>query len=478
VEDPLNSRQEWLRAIPSVERLLEHSEMVKLAREIPRWMVVEAAREVLAEKREAIMAGRETGEAAPGELVEAAARRARAKVPLGIRRVINATGIVIHTNLGRSLLSERAVEAVRDAAGGYSSLEYDVASGKRTSRTRHVEDLLCKITGAEAAFVVNNNAAAVLLALNTISSGGETIVSRGELVEIGGSFRLPDVMEQSRAVMVEVGTTNRTRVSDYAEAITPSTKVLLKVHHSNFEMTGYVEEVGSRELAELARERGLVVMEDLGSGALVDLAGLGTEKEPMPQESLGAGVDVVTFSGDKLMGGPQAGLILGGRETVARMKANPLARALRIDKLTLAALEETLRHYLDLKKGQEQIPTLRLIAQSHMDLRGRAESVAKALAGRLGAGVSVNVIASVSQVGGGSLPAAELKSFAVALASDSIPAGDVAQALRFAPVPIVARIVDDRVLIDFRTVQPSEDELLIDQIAAAFAGGGPRPERS
>ena len=467
----MDRRRQLLRSIPSVEKVLGHPEVVALGTELPRWAVTDAARVVLDDIRRAISDGNLEEEPQMSAIVERLKREAVVKSARGIRRVINATGVVIHTNLGRSILSDQAMQAVQEVGKAYSTLEFDVSTGKRTSRTKHVEDLLTRIIGCEAAFVVNNNAGAVLLALNTLSDGMETVVSRGELVEIGGSFRLPEVMNRSGAKMVEVGTTNRTRLDDYSSAITEATRVLLKVHLSNFEMRGFVESVSGRDLAALAQEHGLVMMEDLGSGALFDLSRIGLAKEPMPQEALAEGAGVVTFSGDKLMGGPQAGIIVGRRELISQIRTNPLARALRIGKFTLAALEETLRHYLEPALLPEKVATLRMLAYSPEELRVRAGRVVKALSGRLAGILRLSVAEETSQAGGGSLPAAGLRTFAMSISSDRYSANHIVSVLRECQIPIVARIAENNVLIDFRTVQPSEDEIVIQQIVAAFAGG-------
>jgi L-seryl-tRNA(Ser) seleniumtransferase len=434
-------------------------------------MITESAREVLAETRRAIAEGHTREAPQMAELVKEIGFRALARSKRGIRRVINATGVIIHTNLGRAPLSDAAHEAAGEVARSYSSLEFDLTEGRRTTRTKHVEGLLIRITGCESGFAVNNNAGAVLLALNTLADGREVIVSRGELVEIGGSFRLPEVMDKSGARMVEVGTTNRTRLDDYANAISGDTAVILKVHRSNFWMDGFTESVSAKDLAEVAHEHDLIIVEDLGSGALVDFSQFGTEREPLPQESLRDGVDVVTFSGDKLLCGPQAGIIVGRSLMVDRMKRNPLARALRIDKMTLAALEQTLRSYLEPETLIENTPILRMIASSVEDLERRAEAVSTGLSGRLSGKVRVAVRDATSQIGGGSLPAASLNTCVLALSSEEYSAEQIVSKLRACDIPIIARILDDNVVLDFRTVQPSEDEILIEQIVAAFAGG-------
>jgi L-seryl-tRNA(Ser) seleniumtransferase len=474
----VDTKQDLLRKIPSVENVLEQAPVRALEASLPRWLVADAVRTVLDEMRRNISSGKRSREPDLGEIVGLVKDTARAGARRGIRRIINATGIVIHTNLGRANLSPEAARAVQEVATSYCTLEFDLETGKRTKRTRHVEKLISRITGCEDAYIVNNNAGAVLLALNTLADGKEAVVSRGELVEIGGSFRLPEVMDKSGARMVEVGTTNRTRLGDYESALGPATAVLLKVHWSNFEMTGYVESVPPGDLAILAHEHGLVMMEDLGSGALVDFSRLGVTKEAMPQESLRVGVDVVTFSGDKLLGGPQAGLILGRSDLIARMKQNPLARALRVDKMTLAAMEETLRHYLETETVFEKIPALATISRKAEELRPRAERIASKIADAAGAGLEVDVGTAESQVGGGSLPTAGLETAVVKLSSKKLSPDEIIARLRTGEIPIIARIAEDRVIIDLRTVQPSEDENLARQVVTALAGGGSPVERS
>ncbi len=470
----MENKRDLLRSIPSVEKVLEDPGLVDLGNRVPRWSLMEATREVLAEIRQSIAEGNRGKEPRMTEIVEEIAVRAEAGSRRSFTRVINATGVVMHTNLGRATLSEDAVNAVTEVAGSYSNLEFDLAAGKRTTRNMHVENLLIKNTGCESACVVNNNAGAVLLALNTLAEGKPTIVSRGELIEIGGSFRLPEVMDKSGTTMIEVGTTNRTRLDDYERAITETAGVILKVHQSNFDMTGFVESVAIKSLADLAHRNGMIMVEDLGSGALTDLSQFGVEKEPMPQESLKNGVDVVTFSGDKLLCGPQAGIIVGKAEFVDRMKANPLARALRVDKMTLVALEVTLRQYLEPELLLEKLPTLRVLSRKPEDLKQRADRVAGALSAGLKERVRVSVREVTSQIGGGSLPAAGLASYAVALSSEEFSSDRIASMLRRCEVPIVARIFEDNIIIDFRTVQPSEDETLTSQILKALAGGDRR----
>jgi L-seryl-tRNA(Ser) seleniumtransferase len=474
----VDTRQDLLRKIPSVEAVLEEAGVRELGDSLPRWAVADAVRAVLAETRQRIASGGETGRPEMADIAERVARTAKRISLRGIRTVVNATGIVIHTNLGRANLSREAARAVEEVATCYSSLEFDLNTGKRTKRTLHVDRLVSRLTGSEDAFIVNNNAAAVLLALNTLADGKEVVVSRGELVEIGGSFRLPEVMDKSGAHMVEIGTTNRTRLEDYEQALNPSTAVLLKVHWSNFEMKGYVQSVPPKDLAELAHRHQLVMMEDLGSGALLDFSRFGIAREPMPQESLRDGVDVVTFSGDKLLGGPQAGIIAGRSDCIGRMKKNPLARALRVDKMVLAAMEETLRHYLEPDTVVERIPALRTIACQSADLEARAAKVAAAVSAETGDDATVKVAPAESQVGGGSLPTAGLATSVIELTSTRHSPDDIIARLRRGQPPIIARIVNDKVIADLRTVRPGEDEILARGITAALAGDDLPVERS
>jgi len=468
----VNTKQDLLRKIPSVEHVLEQARIRALGESLPRWAVADAVRTVLAEIRSSISSGRRSEGPDLEEIVTQVDDVARVGARRGIRQVINATGIVIHTNLGRANLSHEAAAAVQEVATSYCSLEFDLETGKRTKRTRHVEKLISRITECEDAFVVNNNAGAVLLGLNTLADGKEVIVSRGELVEIGGSFRLPEVMDKSGARMVEIGTTNRTRLEDYEKAISPTTAVLLKVHWSNFEMTGFVESVSPGDLAALAHKHGLVMMEDLGSGALVDFSRLGVAKEAMPQESLRDGVDVVTFSGDKLLGGPQAGIIAGCSNCIGRMKLNPLARALRVDKMILAAMEETLRHYLETDTVFEKVPALATIFCKVDELEPRAGRIAAEIAEAAGEDVTVETGRAESQVGGGSLPTAGLATSVIKITSTRYSPDEITARLRRGEVPIIARITDDKVIMDLRTVRPSEDETLARNTVVALAGGG------
>ena len=448
-----------LRQIPKVDDLLRLPALNTLAAEVGAAAVTEAVRRTLDRLRADILVGTVTELPSTEALCAQISVSCRASRLPSLRGVINATGIVLHTNLGRACLSDRALAAARGVSQGYSTLEYDLTAGERGQRYAHVEPLLCRLTGAEAAMVVNNNAAAVLLILSALTAGGEVITSRGELVEIGGSFRMPDVMAACGAVLREVGSTNKTRLSDYANAIGEQTRALLKVHTSNYRIVGFTESVSPAVLVELGRSRSIPVIEDLGSGCLVDLAPLGLRDEPTVQSSVKAGVDVLSFSGDKLLGGPQAGIIVGKRRCIDLLKRHPLARALRVDKLTLAALEATLQAYADGTALQE-IPVLSMLAQTPEELRQRAESLCRRLGG---IGVTAEMVSTENPVGGGAVPTQTLPSFAVAVAPRDSAAALEAQ-LRQRPVPIIVRIAHDRCLLDMRTLFPAD----LDEILQAF----------
>ncbi len=450
----------WLKRIPKVDELIASEELAPLFASYPRRVVIEGIRRGLERLRSLIKEGRRVEEAffAPSFLSQWVEEEVRRILSPSLRKVINATGVVIHTNLGRAPLPEEAIGRIVEVARGYSNLEYDLQEGRRGLRYVHVEELLLELTGAEAAMVVNNNAGAVLLVLNTLAEGREVIVSRGELVEIGGAFRIPDVMARSGARLKEVGTTNRTHPRDYEEAIGEETALLLKVHTSNYRIVGFTSDVPLRELVEIGQRHGIPVMHDLGSGLLVDLSPHGLRGEPTAAESLAQGADVVTFSGDKLLGGPQAGIVLGRKEIVERVRRNPLLRALRIDKLTLAALEATLRLYLDEGKAMEEIPVLRMISLPLPLLRRRAQRL-KRLILRSTRDLEVEVVRDNSRVGGGAFPVHELPTWAVAV---RVKGGDVEgleEGLRKGEPPVVARIAEDRVLLDLRTI--AEEELPI-----------------
>jgi L-seryl-tRNA(Ser) seleniumtransferase len=432
--------------------------------ELPAWAALAGARAALDEERERLAAG---GAPAPAPaLDEAAARHARGLWLPRPRRVVNATGVVLHTNLGRAPLAPGAAAAAAEAGAHYSDLELDLASGRRGDRLASVAAKLCLLSGAEAALAVNNNAAAVLLALDALARGREVVVSRGELVEIGGSFRVPEIMERAGVRLVEVGATNRTHLADYERAIGPETALLLKVHRSNFEMHGFVAEVGLGELAALGRARGLPVLEDLGSATLVEVPGLPAAAFAPSRLRLGA--DLVCFSGDKLLGGPQAGVALGRRGAIAAMRKSPLARALRLDKLSLAALDWTLAACLD-GRGEQEIPALRQLRAPPERLAARARALAPRLAAAAGAGGSAQVESEPSPVGGGSLPGFSLEGSVVVLGGVG-SAEAFAARLREAPLPVLARVRDDRVVFDVRTLLDDEDAAVEAAVRHARAG--------
>lgn len=385
------------------------------------------------------------------------------------RRVLNATGVVIHTNLGRSNLAEEAIEAVVEACHDYSNLEFDLETGKRGTRYSHVEELLCRITGAESALMVNNNAAAVFLTLNTLAMGKEVIVSRGELVEIGGSFRIPDVMARSGSALKEIGATNRTHLKDYEDAISENTGALMKVHASNFRIIGFTKEVSARELRPLADKHGLPLIEDLGSGNFFNFAEYGMGWEPTVQETVASGIDVVTFSGDKVLGGPQAGVIVGRKKYVDRIKKNPINRAMRIDKMTLAAMESTLRLYLDPELARESIPTLAMITAGPDELKKRAARLKRLLARELGESIKLKIIPDVSRVGGGSFPERDLKTYLVAVMPvDGISPDELKNRLLGTDPPLVGRIEDDMFCLDPRTLRDDAFKLVANSLKQAI----------
>jgi L-seryl-tRNA(Ser) seleniumtransferase len=447
------------RKIPSVDRLLNSPELTKISSKYPRNLILRAINQVLEEARQNIVKNDVVeiqGELKIEEVSKKVADRLQLLSRPSLKPVINATGVIVHTNLGRSLLADKVIKGFRPLSDSYSNLEYDIENGKRGSRYSHVEGILKEITSAEAAMVVNNNAAAVLISLDTLAKGREVIVSRGQLVEIGGSFRVPDVMGKSGAKMVEVGTTNKTHLWDYEEKIGPETALLLKVHQSNFQIVGFTEEVETSDLVALGKKYGIPLVEDLGSGCLVDLSQYGLLKEPTVQEVLANGVDLVTFSGDKLLGGPQAGIILGRKDLVQAIKNNQLSRALRIDKLTLMALEETLTLYRDERAAVDEIPTLKMICQSKDELDKKAKKLTELLTGMKKENYTLERIDGYSRIGGGALPLQELPTRLLCLTPKKISAQEIEGWLRSYDPPIIVRIETDQVLLDIRTIQEKE----------------------
>ena len=448
------------RAIPSVDRLLASAAFIDLLRELPRELVVAAVQRELDQERARLA----NGAGAPldaGELAQRVTSAVRALQAGSLVPVVNATGVILHTNLGRAPLATVALEAVQRIAVGYSNLEYDLESGARGSRYMHARGLLVTLTGAEDALVVNNNAAALVLALNTISRRREAVISRGELVEIGGAFRVPEIMARSGARLREVGSTNRTHVADYRDAFCERTGVLLKVHPSNFTISGYTADVGIAELAPLAREYGIPLLHDVGSGLLYDPAALGLHDEPWAVGSLRAGADVVTMSGDKLLGGPQCGILVGRRDLIERMRRNPLCRALRVDKLTLAALEATLRLYLEPERALREIPTLAMLTMPLAQIHARASALVERL--RV-VGLMASVVDGMSAVGGGSSPGAHVPTALVCIEGDALL---WQRRLRSGDPIVIARVLDERLALDLRTVPPAMDDSLIDALRRA-----------
>jgi len=446
-----------LRFLPSVDNLLQKAD--NLIATYGREKTTRALRDAIHQARERLLHG-ENIELDPQTFIQTAQTALLHQFLPTLRGVINATGVIIHTNLGRAPLSQSAQQAILEIAGGYSTLEFDMETGKRGSRHIHAENLICDLTGAESAIVVNNNASAVLLMLTTLAQGHEVILSRGQLVEIGGGFRVPDVMMQSGASLIEVGTTNRTRMSDYERAITPNTSALLRVHSSNFKQIGFVETTPLHHMAKVAHEHHLLLLDDLGSGALIDTAQFGLTHEPTPQESLAGGCDVVAFSADKLLGGPQAGILIGKSDIIAKLRKHPLMRAIRPDKLCLAALTATLDEY---RRGTAltNIPILAMLARPLDNLQAQAKAWADIFIQK---GMKAEVIAGESTVGGGSLPGETMSTALVSVTTDN-PDNFLAQ-LRALPTPIIARITDDKVLFDPRTVLMSQEKLFLEQIEA------------
>jgi len=451
--------QELLRQLPSVDEALKDERVRAWVERFPRVLVVDAIRTALDRKRKEVLDGsRSTREVdlSLTAVLDAAGSVLRKLSEPSLRPLINATGVVVHTNLGRSLLSEAALQRIIEVNRSYSNLEYDIAAGERGKRYTHIEGILTRLTGAEAATAVNNNAAAVLLCLNTLAKGKEAIVSRGELVEIGGSFRVPEVMERSSAVLREVGSTNKTHLKDYEKAINPNTGLLLKVHTSNYKIVGFTKEVTPAELAILGKKHKIPVMWDLGSGSFLDLASYGVGDEPTVKQAMDAGVDVLTFSGDKLLGGPQAGMILGKKQFLDPIRSNPLARALRIDKMTLAALEATLTQYLDEEKAIREIPTLWMLTQPLSEIERKAELLASGIKSIGDTRLIIAIQDDLSQTGGGALPTGKLPTRVVAVGHRGLSANQIESRLRLGHPPVIARIKEGMVLFDPRTLNDGE----------------------
>ncbi|HSE35723.1 MAG TPA: L-seryl-tRNA(Sec) selenium transferase [Blastocatellia bacterium] len=457
-----------LRSLPSIERLLERPLASQLSVDLTRERVRDLLREITGELREHLSHGTHSPDLSTQSLTELVERRLEVRAAEcaqpSLRRVINATGVIIHTNLGRAPLAPQAIEAISEAGANYSNLEYDLKLGERGHREAHCQELLARLAGSESAVLANNNAAAVLLVLNTLAEGGEVIVSRGELIEIGGSFRIPDVMEKSGARLREVGTTNRTRISDYERAINERTKLILRVHPSNYRIIGFTERPTVQQIAELALRAGVPSFEDLGSGCLIDLTPYGVKGEPVVAESLKGGISVVSFSGDKMLGGPQAGIIAGSREIVDKVRRNPLMRAVRADKMTYAALEATLRLY-DRGDAVSEVPVLGAIASTREKIGERAARLCEAIAQLTNGRLKASLEDGGSVIGGGSAPEVSLPTVLVALQGDSMSAAGIEERLRSYRIPIITRTERDRVMIDLRTVAEDDERIMLDAIA-------------
>jgi L-seryl-tRNA(Ser) seleniumtransferase len=467
VEKYMNEKQKLLSTLPSVDEILKSTQGMEWLNIYPRRYILQGIREGIDRKRREILEG------LSADLSEEIMMADIENIIAGLSSfslipLINATGVVIHTNLGRSTLSERVLENIRRVSESYSNLEYDIEKGKRGKRYTHIKRVLREVTGAEDALVVNNNAAAVLLCLNTLSKGKEVIVSRGELVEIGGSFRMPDVMASSGAVLREVGTTNKTHLHDYEKAINENTSLILKIHKSNYRIIGFTDEVSIEDLANLGRKNQIPVMFDLGSGCLIDLRPYGIYDEPVVREIVKTGVELTTFSGDKLLGGPQGGVIVGKRDYIERIQKNPITRAVRIDKLTLAGFEATLMEYIDEEKVIENIPTLRMLLQKPEEIKKRADKIAKRLQKEI-KNAHIHVIADSSRAGGGSLPEKDLPTYAVSIKTDTMSVNELEEKIRKGNPPIITRIKEESLIIDARTVRNRDIDALIKGIKSVIS---------
>lgn len=454
-----------LRTLPKTDEVMQREELKREIENTSWEMVLDAVRSAIDSLRQSILAGEET-ETGVELLLLSVRERIRELDRRNLRRVINGTGIILHTNLGRARLNPRVSAGIAEAAENFSNLEYDLERGQRGSRHRHISALAARITGAEDAMVVNNNAAAVALCLSALAKGTEVIVSRGELVEIGGAFRVPEIMEQSGAALREVGTTNKTKISDYENALCENTGALLKVHTSNYRIIGFTEEAELSDMVKLGNERGIPVLYDLGSGLLVNLREYGVD-EPTVQEGLSAGADVVLFSGDKLLGGPQAGIIVGKKEYIEKMKKHPMARMVRSDKLTLAALEETFRIYLNKEKAMGEIPVLSMISAKKEELEKKAMGLLAAFDGQL-CGCGTAIEEEYSQIGGGSAPMLDLPTFVLAFSPERIGVEQLEKMLRNNEIPIISRISKDRLLLDVRTIDEGEFLTVAKALLAIF----------
>ncbi|MEA3361795.1 MAG: L-seryl-tRNA(Sec) selenium transferase [Thermodesulfobacteriota bacterium] len=469
----MSGQQNLLRTLPAIDRILREEPLRNLSQQLPQETLSHAVQELIASLRQEIL---ETGQIVPPErlhpenVAAVAAQNCRELLQPSLRKVINATGTLLHTNLGRAPLSSQSLRAINDVAAGYSNLEFELDSGCRGERFSHVENLLTQLTGAEAALVVNNNSGAVLLALTALGKGSEAVVSRGELVEIGGAFRIPEVMEAGGVILREVGSSNRTHLRDYQQAINANTEILLKVHTSNYRIVGFTKDVPARDLLPLARENDLILMEDLGSGLLLDLSNYGLEREPTVPEVVKAGVDVITFSGDKLLGGPQAGIIVGRADLIKKIRKHPLARALRIDKLTLAALESTLRLYLQPEQALQELPVLKMFSADPKQQQQRCQRLFDRLEAEPLA-AEIKLVEDVSRVGGGAMPLTELSDWAIEIEPTVRKTADLAKQLRTFSPAVVTRVQNDRLLVNLRAVFKEEEGLLAQILIAVLKEG-------
>ncbi|MFZ2417253.1 MAG: L-seryl-tRNA(Sec) selenium transferase [Smithellaceae bacterium] len=468
-----DKRKELLKGLPKIDEIIGLLEKKDIYRQASREMVREACRDVVQKLRDKILTAADRQLPALSSDTASAARSVEGIIAglhrYKLRRLVNATGVILHTNLGRAPLCPEALDRILEVGRGYSNLEFDLEQGVRGLRYDHVSRLLCMLTGAEDALIVNNNAAAVLLTLNTLAEHKEAIVSRGELIEIGGEFRIPDVMTKSNSILREVGTTNRTRLADYEKAVGPNTGVILKVHTSNYRIVGFTEEAELVPLVALGKKHGIPVFDDLGSGCLIDLAAFGLQHEPTVREVLASGVDVVTFSGDKLLGGPQAGIIVGKKDIVAQIKKNPLNRALRIDKFTLAALEATLMHYLTPEEAPQTLRSLKALTEPQSDVKKRARKLIRKL---IHAGIpdlTYELQDAKAAAGGGSLPTQDIPTAVVAVKSAKITASHMEIKLRQAALPIIVRVDEDAIMIDLRTVSEEEFGFVVDALRQTAA---------
>lgn len=464
----MENMQKILRGLPKIDELLLDEQLIFFMETTPRAVVVNAAREIIDTMRKQILAGELSEIPSRAAIIEDICDTVNGKKKRNLRTLVNATGVVLHTNLGRANLCKTAVESVLSVADSYSNLEYDVKKGARGSRHDHVEKIISKITGAEAAMVVNNNAAATMLCLSALAFGKEVVTSRGELVEIGGSFRIPEIMEQSGAILKEVGTTNKTKPSDYRNAFDAErTAAFLKVHTSNYRIVGFTQEVSLKEMVKLGKEYEVPVIYDMGSGLMVDLSRYGVD-EPTVVDALKDGADVVLFSGDKLLGGPQGGVLIGKKEYIDKMKKHPLARALRVDKMTLAAMEATFFEYLDMDTAKKNVPVLNMITVTEEELKTRANALVKTIMEKTDA-YKLDVTDCKDQVGGGSAPTVRLSGQAVAVFSDKIPAERLERLMRKAEIPVIVRVAHDEVLLSVRTIKESEFDAVAN--ALRYAAG-------